>query len=132
VGQSLFPLTTNAQLFNVKDAYAVDKNTAIIIQYLLYHQPFERATLSSLPAQHSSAIANNKLGKVKDRLVFYKTVLTTVNKIYRIVVPVSLRHTFFLFYLLLPLSVIWGSIKLYIALSFDSSGPRFGQISIGG
>ena len=65
------------------------------MQHLLYHQPFEKATLSSLPAHLRSAIANNNLGIVEGRLVFYETVITTANKICRIVVHVSLRHTIF-------------------------------------
>ena len=77
------------------DAYVADKDATIIMQHLLYHQPFERVTISSLPAQYRSAIANNILGIVEGRLVFYETVPTTSNKIYRIVVPVSLRHTIF-------------------------------------
>ena len=76
-----------------KDAYTTDKDTSAIMQHLLYHQPFEKTTLSSLPAQFRSAIANNNLGLVEGRLVFYETVITTANKICRIVVPVSLRHT---------------------------------------
>ena len=75
------------------DAYAADKDKSAIMQHLLYHQPFEKATLSSLPAQFRSAIANNNLGIVEGCLVFYETVITTANKIYRIVVLVSLRHT---------------------------------------
>ena len=78
-----------------KDAYVTDKDTAIIMHHLLYHQPFEKATFSSLPSQYRSAIANNKLGIVKGRLVFYETVLTTVKQICRIVVPVSLRRILF-------------------------------------
>ena len=57
------------------------------MQHLLYHQPFEKTTLSSLPAQFRSAIANNNLGLVEGRLVFYETVITTANKI--------CRHTIF-------------------------------------
>ena len=78
-----------------KDAYTADKDIATIIQHLLYHQPFEKATLSSLPVQFCSAIANNYLGIVEGRLEFYETVITTTNKICRIVVAVSLRHTIF-------------------------------------
>ena len=63
------------------------------MQHLLYHHPFEKSTLSSLPVQFRSAIDNHNLGIVEGRLVFYETVIITVNKICRIVVPVSLRHT---------------------------------------
>ena len=41
------------------------------MQHLLYHQPVEKATLSSLQAHYRSAISNNKLGIVESRLVFY-------------------------------------------------------------
>ena len=92
------------------------------MQHLLYHQPFEKVTLSSLPAQFRSAIANNNLGIDEGRLVFYETVITTANKICRIVVPVSLRHIIVSFYTLYPLPVIWGSIKIFIELNYDSSG----------
>ena len=78
-----------------KDAYDADKYTATIMQHLLYHQSFEKATLSSLPAQFRSAIANNNLGIGESRLVFYETVITTANKINRIVVLVSFRYTIF-------------------------------------
>ena len=78
-----------------KGAYTADKDIATIIQHLLYHQLFEKTTLSSLPVQFCSAIANNYLGIVEGRLEFYETVITTTNKICRIVVAVSLRHTIF-------------------------------------
>ena len=78
-----------------KDSYATDKDTSIIMNHLLYHQPVEKGTISSLPTQFRSAIANNNLGIGEYRLVFYRTVITTANKIFRIVVPVSLRHTIF-------------------------------------
>ena len=92
------------------------------MQHLLYHQPFEKVTLSFLPAQFRSAIANNDLGIDEGRLVFYETVITTANKICRIVVPVSLRYIIVSFYTLYPLPVIWGSIKIFIELNYDSSG----------
>ena len=40
------------------------------MQHILYHQPFEKVTISSLLAQYRSAIANNTLGIVIGRLVF--------------------------------------------------------------
>ena len=79
-----------------KDAYAVDKDTAIIMQHLLYYQPFEKATLSSLPVQYRSAIANNKRDILEGHLVFYEIVLTTVNKICRIVVSIFVVQFFLL------------------------------------
>ena len=67
--------------------------------HLLYYQPFEKVSLSLLPVQYRSALSINKLGIVEGRFVFYETILTSANKIYRIVVPVSLRHTCFFFYI---------------------------------
>ena len=78
-----------------KDAYDADKDTSIIMKHLLYHQPFEKGTLSSLLSQFRSTLANNNLGIVEGRLVFYETVITTANKINRIVVLVSFRYTIF-------------------------------------
>ena len=63
------------------------------MQHILYHQPFEKVIISSLPAQYRSKIINNTLCIVDGRLVFYGTVPKPTNKICRILVPVSLRHT---------------------------------------
>ena len=90
----MLQLATNFQLFTVEEYYDADEDTSIIMQHLLYHRPFEKVTLSSLLAQHRSAIANNKLGIIEGHLVFYERFLTTVKTIFRIVVPVSLRHNF--------------------------------------
>ena len=78
-----------------KDSYATDKDTATIIQHLIFHQPFENTILSSLPAQFRSAISNNNLGIVEGCLIFYETVIPTAKKICRIVAPVSPRLTIF-------------------------------------
>ena len=75
-----------------KGAYDADKEKAIIMQHLFYHRPFEKVTLSSLLVQYRSVIANNKLCIIEGHLVFYERVLTTIKRICRIVVPVSLRH----------------------------------------
>ena len=88
-----FHLQSMSSSLTWKVAYAADKDTSIIIQYLIYHQLFEKDTLSSLPAQYCSTIANNNRGIVEGRLVFYEIVMTITNKICRIVVPISLRQT---------------------------------------
>ena len=78
-----------------KNSYTADKDIAIIIYHLLYHQPLEKASFSSLLSQYRSEIANNKLGIVEGCLVFYEKKSTAVNRIFRIVVLVYLRHTIF-------------------------------------
>ena len=78
-----------------KYAYVTDKDTLIIMHYLLYHQSFEKGTLSLLWAQFRSAITNNNLGINEGRLAFYETSITTARKICRIEVPVSFHHKIF-------------------------------------
>lgn len=77
------------------DEYVANKDTTIIMEHLLYHQPFEKVTLSLLLVQYYSAITNNALDTVEGCVVFYETIPTTVNKICRIVVTVFLRRTLF-------------------------------------
>ena len=75
-----------------------DKVTALLLYHLIHHQPFEIYILSSFPTQYRSVIANNALGIVECRLVFYEPVSTTFNQIYRILIPLSLRNTIFSFF----------------------------------
>ena len=57
-----------------KDSYVADKDTTIIMQYLLYHQSFEQVIIPSLPAQYRSSIVNNTLCIVEGRHVLYEIV----------------------------------------------------------
>ena len=82
-----------------KDVYVADKERAIFMQHLIYHQPFDKSTISSLPSQYRSAVANNAFDIFENRLVLYEPVPITINKMCRIVVLFYLMHTiFFLLY----------------------------------
>ena len=78
-----------------KDIYTFDNETVIFMQHLMYHHPFNKITLSSLPVQYRCTVANNSLGIVENCFIFYELVPTTVKNLFRIIVPVSLRHTIF-------------------------------------
>ena len=67
-----------------KDEFTIDSDTS-----------FEKRTLAQLLVQHLSAITTNKLDSVESILVFYELVSTTIKKMCRIIVPVSLNHTIY-------------------------------------
>ena len=88
------------------------------MHYLIYHQPFEKFTLSSLLVQYHSAVIDNALGIVENPLVFYEQILTTIDKICRIIVPASLRHTIFsLLYTSLAAGLM-GEYKILYQIAF--------------
>ena len=107
-----------------KDAYHADKDTAIIMKHLLYHQPFEKGTLSSLLSQFRSTLANNNLGIVEGRLVFYEAVRTTTNKTCHIADPVSLRRTIFSLLHTSPTPVVWGMYKTLYRIKLRFFWPK--------
>ena len=68
------------------------------MQHRIYHQLFEKDMISSFPSQYRSVVAHNIVGIVEGRLICYEQAPTTIEQIFNIVVPISLRHT--IFYLL--------------------------------
>ena len=65
--------------------------------HLIYHQPFDKITLLSLPSQYRNIVANNTFGIIENCLVFYETVPTTINKNILIVFLFLLGIQYFLF-----------------------------------
>ena len=122
--QSLFQFATNVKFFNVENTYTADKEIEIRIQHLIYHQLFDKIILSSLPTQFLIVISNNALGIVENRLVFYEPVLININKVFRIIIPLTLRHT--IFYLLRTSSVAdhMGEYKTLYRFKLSLSWPK--------
>ena len=61
-----------------KDVYVADKEIVILLQHIIYHQRFKNFTLLSLPVQYRSAVTNNALGIIQNRLLFYEPVPTII------------------------------------------------------
>ena len=81
----------------VLDAYVVNEEIVILMPHLIYHQPFDKITLLSLPSQYRNIVANNTFGIIENCLVFYETVPTTINKNILIVFLFLLGIQYFLF-----------------------------------
>ena len=122
--QLLFPLHAIPSLLSWKEVYASDKEKSLLLYRFHYQHSFVQNAFSSFPAQYRHAVANNSLGIVESRLVFFEKFSTTDNQICRIVVPISLRRIIFSLLYASPTTEHMGEYKALYRIRLRLFWPR--------
>ena len=76
-------------------AYQEDSDTKIFYDHFTLNAPLNQSTILNLPEAYRTALSCNQLGLLEGRLVYYEQLSFANKHIYRIVVPLLLRHKIF-------------------------------------
>ena len=77
-------------------AYRDDPDTHLLLEHLRHNAPIHKLCVLKLAVTYRTALANNLLCIINDRLVYLEPVTISTNHICLIVVPLSLRRIIFI------------------------------------